>query len=110
MWKLAEAMIIQLGYTPVTREITAEENSIDILHAYEAGGFKAAKELLQKMQSRTDQSIDKTLIAMHSIVALLDWELIKIIDLLRLLNSTNDTRLSLSEMENPRLRPAFPIA
>jgi putative intracellular protease/amidase len=109
VWKLAEAMIIQLGYTPVTREITAEENSIDILHAYETGGFKAARKLLESISPRTDQSIDRKLIAMHSIVALMDWELIKIIDLLRLLNRANDTRVSLIEMENARVRPAFPI-
>ncbi|MBT7952696.1 MAG: type 1 glutamine amidotransferase domain-containing protein [Gammaproteobacteria bacterium] len=110
VWKLAEAMITQLGYTPVARNTTAEENSIDILYAYETRGFKEARELLQNMQSGTDSSVDKTLIAMHSIVALMDWELIKIIDLLRLLNNTSDTRISLIETEIIRVRPSFPIA
>jgi len=109
VWKLAEAMVAQLGYTPVKREITAEENSINILHAYETRGFGAARNLLENMSASPEQSIDRTLIAMHSIVALMDWEFIKIIDLLRLLNNANDTRVSLTETGNPRTRPAFHI-
>ena len=109
VWKLAEAMVAQLGYTPVKREITAEENSINILHAYETRGFGVARNLLENMSASPEQSIDRTLIAMHSIVALMDWEFIKIIDLLRLLNNANDTRVSLTETGNPRTRPAFHI-
>ena len=34
-WALAETMIKQLGHTPKHRPITAEENAIKVLEAYE---------------------------------------------------------------------------
>jgi putative intracellular protease/amidase len=85
-WALAETMIKQLGYNPIEREITAEENTINILSIYENKGYDKAKTEMEAMMYQQNDSIDRILLAMHSIVAGMQWDLGKVVDLLGLVS------------------------
>ncbi len=86
VWKVAESMVKQLGYEVRPRQITAEEHSVDILSTYEKNGYSIALTRMQSILESSGNSVDKLLIAMHSIVSVMDWDLLKSIDLLRLLH------------------------
>lgn len=86
VWSVAESMIEQLGYLPVKRQITAEENTISILTTYEDEGIQHAKAKITAILSNQEQSFDKVLLAMHTIVYAMRWEVGKSIDMLRLLS------------------------
>jgi putative intracellular protease/amidase len=86
VWSVAESMIEQLGYLPVKRQITAEENTISILITYEEEGIQQAKAKITSMLSNEDQSFDRILLAVHTIVYGMQWEIGKSIDMLRLLS------------------------
>lgn len=86
VWKVAESMVSQLGYDVRPRPITAEEHSITILSTYERKGYSLALTHMQNILESSGKSVDKLLIAMHSIVSLMDWNLLKTFDLLRLLH------------------------
>ena len=83
-WSLAETMIAQLGYTPKYREVTAEENAVKILMIYESYGSKKAKEGLEKMITVDHKPIARELIAMHSIVAVMDGKVGRFFDIVGL--------------------------
>ncbi len=68
-WKLAETMVKQLGYTPKYREITAEENAVEVLKKYDLEGGKQAKALIQHMYFEEKKEVDRILIAKHSVIA-----------------------------------------
>ena len=91
---MADTTIRELGYEPLPRTVTAEENSISVLQAYELEGFGEANSLLKQLKTEPEQSIDRLLIAMHGIVAAMDWELIKLIQLLRLLIIAGDENIA----------------
>ena len=85
VWKLAESMIEQLGYTPVPREITAEENTISILATYENHGYEQAKAQIQSLQAQKSDSVDRVLLAMHSVVAVMQVDIPKFYHVVSLL-------------------------
>ncbi len=74
-WKMAETMVAQLGYTPKYREITAEENAVQVLRTYETHGSQKAKELIDHMCQVKNIPIERILIAKHSIMAAMKGEL-----------------------------------
>ncbi|TQV72392.1 type 1 glutamine amidotransferase domain-containing protein [Aliikangiella marina] len=84
-WKLAEQMIVALGYKPVPRPITGEEISADILLTYEKFGYKAAKDQLEQQVTKDQQPVSRLLIGMHVIVAGMGGEVGKSFDLIALL-------------------------
>lgn len=84
-WALSELIIKQLGHVPLAREHTAEENTIDILSIYEAKGSIPAKAMIKEISSHPQKEIDRNLLAMHSIVAAMQWNLGKSFDLIGLL-------------------------
>jgi len=86
VWSVAEAMIEQLGYLPVERKVTAEENTINILIAYEDEGIGQAKAKISSMLADESQSFDRISLVIHSVVYGMQWELGKSIDMLRLLS------------------------
>lgn len=88
-WAIAEAMIKKLGYTPVKREITKEELTIDILNTYESEGYSNAKSLISRTVNDHEKSVGKNLLGMHCIVAALNLDIGKFFDLIRLLKHTN---------------------
>lgn len=89
-WEVAESVIEQLGYTPKPRTITTEENSISILGVYEAEGYSKAKAAVEEFCTRDALAIDREMIAIHSIVAAMQFELGKTINLIRLLSYSNN--------------------
>lgn len=84
VWTLAEEMISQLGYRPVPREITAEENTVAVLQVYETQGYSAARESLRGHLLESKAGITRNLIVMHSLVAAMQWRMGKAIDLIGL--------------------------
>ncbi len=83
-WKVAETMVSQMGYLPKTRIITAEENAIQILGLFHKQGYQSAKTRISEL-TESQLEIDRTLIAMHSIVAAMQWDLVNSIKLIGLL-------------------------
>ncbi|MEQ9405083.1 MAG: type 1 glutamine amidotransferase domain-containing protein [Cyclobacteriaceae bacterium] len=84
-WKLAETMILQMGYEPKERVITAEENAIQVLGSFEDSGYTAAKKLISEMAENKLQ-MNRTLLAMHSIVAAMQWNVTKSFQLIGLVS------------------------
>lgn len=74
-WKLAETMIKQMGYTPKYREITAEENAVQVLETYELHGSQKAKKLIDEMYNTKNKPVARLLIAKHSVIAAMKGEL-----------------------------------
>lgn len=89
-WEVAESVIEQLGYTPKPRTITTEENSISILGVYEAEGYSKAKAAVDEFCTRDALAIDREMIAIHSIVAAMQFDLLKTVNLIRLLSYSNE--------------------
>jgi putative intracellular protease/amidase len=90
-WVVAEAVIEQMGYVPKQRIITIEENTISVLEKLEAEGYLQAKVAIDKFCAHDSMSVDRRLIAMHSIVAAMGFDLKKAVNLIRLLSYSNDT-------------------
>jgi len=85
VWKLAEAMVRQLGYEPMDREITDEEHSVDILLTYQNEGYAKAKIHVESLINGEKIMFNRTLLAMHSLVAIMQFEFGEAIDLMSLL-------------------------
>jgi putative intracellular protease/amidase len=72
VWRLAEETVRQLGYEPVTRAKTAEENTVELLQIYQNHGLAAA----EKYAQRSGHEYYGQLVLMHSLVAFMKWEII----------------------------------
>lgn len=92
-WKLAESMIYQMGYLPKKRITTSEENAIRVLGSFEEHGFKAARNLITEM-SDDSLKMNRTLLAMHGIVAAMQWNIIKSIRLIRLVSHAKSVSIA----------------
>lgn len=73
-WKMAETMVAQMGYTPKSREVTAEENAIKVLAIFENEGSQKAKALIDHIYQVEKKTIARQLIAMHSVMAVMKGE------------------------------------
>lgn len=85
-WAVAETMIRQLGYEPKARVITAEEYAINILADYDNEGFQKAKDTLLEYYEGNEVKPDRVLLAVHSIVGIMQWDIFKAIDMIRLVS------------------------
>lgn len=83
-WVLAETMIKQLGYSPKYREITDEENAIQILSIYEIQGLQKAKEMIETMSIKEKRPVKRVLLAQHSIVGVMKGEMGRFLDMISL--------------------------
>jgi len=82
VWTLAEQVVAEIGYQPKAREWTPEEHAIELLMTYDSHGFDVATaELKQK-----PQAYQRILILMHSILAFMQFEVNKGVDLIRLVD------------------------
>lgn len=88
-WAVAETIIEQMGYTPKERTITTEENTISVLGMFEAEGYSKAKMTIDQFCTMDTMSIDRELLAVHSIVAAMQFDLLKAVNLIRLLSYSN---------------------
>lgn len=87
-WSVAESMIEQIGYIPKPRESTPEENAIRILNAYHTSGYTSAIGQL-KMLIQGGKHIQREVIAVHGLVAAMNFEFGKMINLIRLISHLN---------------------
>ncbi len=85
-WALAEAMVEQLGFTPKPRLKTPEENAVAVLIKYEYSGYDAALSELSKSLAE-GKLIQRELIAVHSILAAMQFDLGKTVNLIKLLTN-----------------------
>ncbi|WP_405567301.1 type 1 glutamine amidotransferase domain-containing protein [Polaribacter sp. Asnod6-C07] len=87
-WALAEKMIEQLGNTPKKRRLTAEENAIKVLSIYSKEGKQKAKNAIENMINLENKSIDRMLLAQHTIVSVMKVEIGDFFNILNLLSFT----------------------
>lgn len=83
-WVLAETMIQQLGYKPKYRQITAEENTVKVLEAYESHGSEKARALIDIMVSQENTPLARDFIASHSLIAAMQGDIGRFFGLIRL--------------------------
>jgi putative intracellular protease/amidase len=69
-FSVAEATLRALGVTPLPRVTSAEEHSVAVLAAYHRDGIAAARAL------RASTAVDRHLLAMHALVALMQGRLL----------------------------------
>ncbi|MDR7131620.1 putative intracellular protease/amidase [Algoriphagus sp. 4150] len=84
-WAVAEAMIIQLGFEPKKRQKSAAENAIKVLKAFEYAGYDHARKVIRELNIGENQQISKNLIALHALIAVMQWKLLKGFEIIRLL-------------------------
>jgi putative intracellular protease/amidase len=88
-WQVAESVIKQMGYVPKQRRVTTEENAVSVLRTLEAEGYRQAKQAIDHFCARDAMAIDRRLLAMHSIVAAMQFDLRKAVNQIRLLSYSN---------------------
>lgn len=88
-WRLAETMILQMGYQPKKRTITPEENTIQVLTIYHRNGYDSARERISEMVMN-EIEIDRILLAKHSIVAAMQLDVVRSYRLVKLLSHAKD--------------------
>ena len=95
-WTVTEAMVKALGHEPVPRTVTEAERTVDILLAYETAGYAGANAKLEKLllaSSGEAEVIDRRLLAMHGIVAVMQGRLGKGLATVRLLSHAKKFQL-----------------
>jgi putative intracellular protease/amidase len=83
-WKTAETMLLEIGYEPKTRELTAEENAVEVLKAYNTKGSDSAKELIRVIYEDRQFQVERVLIAKHSLIAAMRGNIGRFLGLVRL--------------------------
>ena len=72
VYATAETMVEQLGYEPVPRDATGDENSVDVLMQYHLLGKIGARESIDAF-AEGDARINRNLIIMHGVLAAMQW-------------------------------------
>lgn len=85
-WALAETMILELGFDPKHREISPEENAVEILMLYDSYGSAKAKKRIDEMFTIENKTVSRELIAMHSVVAIMGGKVSRFFDIVSLTN------------------------
>lgn len=83
-WKMAETMLLEMGYTPKSRKLTAEENAMEVLKTYDSMGSGSAKKLIASMYQDRQLHVERVLIAKHSIIAAMRGNIGRFFGLVRL--------------------------
>ncbi|MBS9463477.1 type 1 glutamine amidotransferase domain-containing protein [Flagellimonas sp. 389] len=86
VWSVAETMVKQLGYKPKFREITDEENAVNVLIRYDLHGSKSAKELITQMLKTQKVPINRVLIAKHGIIAAMKGDIGRFFDIISMVS------------------------
>lgn len=91
-WTVTEAMVTALGYEPLERARTPAEKTVDVLLAYENRDYAAANAQLEALMQEdkgnkgNEEIIDRRLLAMHGLVAAMQWQSGKTLAIVRLLS------------------------
>ncbi|WP_032096040.1 MULTISPECIES: type 1 glutamine amidotransferase domain-containing protein [unclassified Alteromonas] len=86
VWEVAEATVKVLGYEPLPRIKTPEENSIQILKVFVDQGYDSAQRLISEINQDSTANISRLTIATHALVAGIKGEPYKSFRLMMLLN------------------------
>lgn len=95
VWQLVEDMIRKMGYEPISREPTAEENAVDLLLTYEQYGFARAKSQLNRLLLVEDKLVERDLIAIHAVLALWEWDIKRAMGIVRLTHAVKSLQQQL---------------
>jgi putative intracellular protease/amidase len=87
VWEVAEEAIKALGYEPLPRVKTPEENSIQILKTSVTQGHDEALRLISEMNDNPSTHISRLTIATHALVAGIKGQIYKSFHLLMLLSA-----------------------
>ncbi|WP_226648975.1 type 1 glutamine amidotransferase domain-containing protein [Microbulbifer variabilis] len=87
-WLTAESMVKAMGYTPVPRQVTPAEQTVELLLTYEQRGFSEAAEEIQALQEKGE--LDQRLLAMHGVVSAMRREPRKTLDIIKLLSISQE--------------------
>lgn len=91
IWTTAENIIQALGYAPLPREKSSEEYGVELLEIYEKSGFDSA---VTEIEKSPNQHFGRVIVAMHSIVALMKFNVLDAIQLARLTSVLKDKAIS----------------
>lgn len=100
-WSVAEGIVEALGYKPLPRAVTPSENTVEILLIYEQRGMAQAAEELRQMAWKEGLAIDRRLLAMHGMVAIMRGEIGKFLDIVRLLAQAKSYEAQPPPLERP---------
>lgn len=81
VYATAEAMVSQLGYVPVPRVATGDENSVEVLLQYHLLGKVGARESLDAFVE-AQAAINRNLIIVHGVMAAMQWRVKSALELL----------------------------
>jgi putative intracellular protease/amidase len=81
VYATAEAMVEQLGYRPVARVATGDENSVDVLLQYHMLGKVGAREAIDDFVE-AEARINRNLLVMHGLVAAMQWRVKSALEML----------------------------
>lgn len=84
-WAVAEAMVSQLGYAPKPRNKTGEELSVEVLETFEVHGYDRAIALIDHFGTTEQAPLNRELLAVHSILAAMQWDVVKAVEIIGLL-------------------------
>lgn len=87
VWALADVVVRELGVTPKPRDILNAELAVQLLNIYQRQGLEAAEAALENMPDVAQAKVDRNLIAMHLLVALMQFNWQQGVDLMSLLGS-----------------------
>lgn len=87
VWEVAEETIKALGYEPLPRVKTPEENSVQILKIFVTQGYESALRVISELNQTPNTNISRLTIATHALVAGIKGKLYKSSQLLMLLNA-----------------------
>lgn len=74
VYATAETMVQQLGYLPVPRRATGNENSVEVLMQYHLLGKVSAREVMDALLT-SGEELNRNLIIMHGLLAVMRWRL-----------------------------------
>ncbi|WP_229792599.1 type 1 glutamine amidotransferase domain-containing protein [Ulvibacter litoralis] len=89
VWKVAETMIMQLGFTPKPRLITSEEQAVRVLQRYKRNGMSSAKMMIKTIALSKEEPVSRTLLVEHSAMSILKGDLSSCFDYLNLASYAN---------------------
>ena len=81
VYATAELMVEQLGYTPVARRTTGDENSVDVMLQYHLLGKVGAREYMDELVE-SGEALNRNLIIIHGLLAAMRWRLKSALELL----------------------------
>ncbi|MEP5567908.1 MAG: type 1 glutamine amidotransferase domain-containing protein [Halioglobus sp.] len=81
VYAMAEIMVEQLGYSPVPRVRTGDENSVDVLMQYHLLGKVGARESIDAFAG-AEMVVNRNLLVMHGMVAAMQWRIKSALELL----------------------------